>query len=309
MGDFLPSMSVRTQAPGDGASGHPAQPLARLLDGIPPPGLVLLSILSIQLGAAFAVRLFPLLGPLGLVTLRVAFAACLLLPLARRSIRLTVRTHAIHLLLFGVVIATMNLCFYESLARIPLGITVAVEFLGPMSLAVATSRRPRDFLWIALAVFGVVMLTPEIGAGLDPLGLALAGVAGSGWACFVLLSRRISRSTSGEAGLALGTLVAGVLLLPVALARGALSHLDTSLLGAALAIALLSTALPLSLEFRALKRLSPRAYGVLITLEPAVAAVVGALVLAQPLTAASLFAIACITAAALGVTLSERAGR
>jgi inner membrane transporter RhtA len=288
--------------------GRFSRAVSRAVGAVPPPGLLLLSILSIQVGAALAVHLFAALGPIGTVALRVGFSALLLLAASRPTAASKARAHAGWVLLFGLVIAGMNLCFYEAIARIPLGIAVTIEFIGPLGIAVATSRRPLDFLWITMAIVGIGMLSPEIGAGLDPIGVLLAALAGAGWAGFVLVSRRVGRIFTGVTGLALGMTVAALLLLPVGVASGELAHVDAKLLLAAFAIALLSQAIPLSLEFVALKRLSPRAYGVLVTLEPAVAVMVGAIVLGQPVGPRTLLAVLCVTAAAVGITIFDRRG-
>lgn len=295
-----------TASPGAPAARAAEGALSRAAAAMPPPGLLLVSIVSIQLGAAVAVHLFPSLGPVGTTFLRVGFAAILLIAVARHTISWSARHHAGSLLLYGVILGAMNLCFYGAIARIPLGIAVAIEFVGPLGLAVITSRRGRDFAWIALAFAGIVLLTPEIGTALDPLGVALAGGAGLGWAGFIVMSRRLGRVMPGSSGLAIAMLVATLVVLPVEIATGGLSSLDGGLLAGALAVAILSTAVPLSLEFEALKRMSARTYGILVTLEPAVAAAVGALLLEQAMGARAMLAIACVMAAALGVTFSDR---
>jgi inner membrane transporter RhtA len=274
---------------------------------VPPSALVLTSIVSIQLGAAVAVSLFDSLGPVATTFLRIALAALLLLIFRRPGFDARARRHVVLLLLFGSVIAAMNLAFYGAIARIPLGIAVAIEFVGPLGVAVLTSRRQREFVWIVLAVGGLVLLTPEIGGGLDPLGVGLALVAGAGWAGFVLISPRVARDV-GDGGLALAMAVAGLVTLSFALNAGGLERLDPWLLTGALAVALLSTALPLSLEFEALKRMSARAYGVMVTLEPVVAVLVGAVILSQALPPTALLAVACISIAAIGVNLTDRRG-
>jgi inner membrane transporter RhtA len=273
---------------------------------VPPPALLLVSIVSIQLGAAVAVNLFPVLGPVATAFLRLAFSAVLLIAATRHTIAWGARRHAGALLLYGTVLGVMNLSFYGAIARIPLGIAVAIEFVGPLGLAAATSRRGRDFAWIGLAVLGIALLTPEIGSTLDPLGVALAGVTGLCWAGFTVMTQRIGRALPGNSGLAIGMAVAALVVLPVELAVGGLGGLDVGLLVAVLAVAILSTALPLSLEFEALKRMTARTYGILVTLEPAVAALVGALLLGQAMGLQGLLAVACVSAAALGVTISDR---
>jgi inner membrane transporter RhtA len=284
-----------------------AGPFARATAAAPPPALLVVSIVSIQLGAAVAVHLIETLGPIGTTFLRLAFSALLLLAATRGRIGPGARRHVWLLLLFGCVIGVMNMCFYGAIARIPLGVAVAIEFIGPLGVAVLTSRRLKDFVWIALAAAGLVLLTPDIGGDLDPLGVALALAAGAGWASFVLISPRVARGV-GSAGLALAMGVAGLVTLPFALAAGGLERLDPWLLAGTLVVAILSTALPLSLEFEALRRMTARAYGIVVTLEPAAAALVGALILGQALPPAGVLAIACVTAAAIGVTLSDRPG-
>jgi len=280
--------------------------LARGASAVPPPGLLLISIVSNQLGAAVAVNLFPVLGPVGTAFLRLAFSAVLLLAATRHSIAWGARRHVGALLLYGTILGVMNLCFYGAIARIPLGIAVAIEFVGPLGLAVATSRRGRDFAWIGLAALGIVLLTPEIGGALDPLGVALAGAAGLCWAAFTLMSQRIGRVLPGHSGLAIGMAVAALVVLPVEVVVGGLGNLDPGLLVAALGVAIFSTALPLSLEFEALKRMTARSYGILVTLEPVVAALVGAVLLGQAIGLQGILAVVCVTVAALGVTISDR---
>jgi inner membrane transporter RhtA len=299
------STLVRASTPATRARGGTAGRVRGAASAVPPPGLLLISIVSIQLGAAVAVHLFPTLGPIGTVFLRIAFSTVLLLAAARRRIGSDARRHMRLLVLFGCVIGAMNMCFYGAIARIPLGIAVAIEFVGPLGVAAFTSRRPTEFVWIGLAGVGLVLLTPGIGTALDPIGVGFALAAGAGWASFVLISPRVGRAV-GRAGLALAMPVACLFILPFELAAGGLDRLDLGLLAGGLAVAILSTALPLSLEFEALRRMSARAYSVTVTLEPVVAALVGAIALGQTLPPVALLAIGCVTGAALGVTLAER---
>src|SRR5436190_2151948 len=206
-----------------------AGPFSRAIEAVPPPGLLLVSIVSIQLGAAVAVHLFETLGPVSTVFLRVGFSAVLLLLARRRQIGRGARRHVGLLLLFGCVIGAMNLSFYGAISRIPLGIAVAIEFVGPLGVAAFTSRRPIEFLWIGLAVAGLLLLTPSIGRDLDPIGVGLALAAGAGWASFVLISPRVAGAVGG-AGLALAMLAACLFTLPFELAAGGLGRLDLGLL-------------------------------------------------------------------------------
>ncbi len=284
-----------------------AASLTRAASAVPPPALVLTSIVSIQFGAAIAVGLFDTLGPAAVTFLRLAFAAMLLIVARRHQIDARAGGHLGLLLLFGVVIGLMNLAFYGAIARIPLGIAVAIEFIGPLGVAALTSRRPREFVWIILAGAGLVLLTPDVGSSLDPVGVVLALLAGLGWASFVLVSPRVAQDV-GDAGLALAMVVASLFTLPFALVAGGLERLDPWLLAGALAVATLSTALPLSLEFEALKRMTARAYGVMVTLEPVVAVIVGAIILSQTLPPMALISVALVTIAAVGVNITDRRG-
>ena len=291
-----------------GGSGLFRSALSRALGAVPPPLLVLIAILSIQVGAAIAVGLFPTFGPEGTVFLRVLISAVILGLLWRPRFDRQVRAHAGLLLAFGLAMAGMNLCFYQAIARIPLGIAVTIEFVGPLALAVATSRRLREFLWILLAVAGLVLLTPDLGGRLDPIGVLFALGAAVGWAALVVLAKRVGALFERGTGLAFGMAVAAVLLLPFGGDAITAAVAAPALLVAALGVALLSTAIPWSLEFEALKRLPARSYGVLVTLEPATAVVVGIVLLGETLTWATLVAVACVTVAAIGITLHDRRG-
>jgi inner membrane transporter RhtA len=279
---------------------------------VPPVGLVVLGILSVQVGAAFAKSLFPVLGPYGTVFLRLVFAA-LILMIAWRP---RVRGHRGHdyllVLLFGLVFAAMNTSFYAALDRLPLGVAVTVEFVGPLGVAVFGSRRLLDLLWAVLAAGGIVLLTPLTpvsGVQIDPLGLALALVAGLCWAAYILISVRVGRSFPGGTGLALGTAVGAVLVAPIGtigIWQGGQQLLDWSLLWLLLAtgaaVALLSSVIPYSFELEALRKLPARVFGVLMSIEPAIAAIVGFVVLSEALGERELLALGLITAASIGAT-------
>jgi inner membrane transporter RhtA len=210
--------------------------------------------------------------------------------------------------MFGVSLAAMNLCFYEALDRIPLGIAVALEFVGPLGVAVAASRRAVDLAWVALAGGGILLLSPAPGGSLDELGAALALLAGCFWAAYILLSARVGQRFSGGTGLALAMVVAAVVLLPVGIPAGGAELLDPGLLAVGLAVAVLSSAIPYSLELEALRRLAAGTFGVLMSLEPAVAAIAGLVILGQDLSVTEIAAIALVVAASAGALGTARAG-
>ena len=285
-------------APGAVATGR------ALADRVPSPALVLAGVVSTQAGAAVGKGLFPELGPAGAVSLRVLGAAGVLLAVARPRPGGRAPADLATAALFGAVLAAMNLAFYEAIARIPLGVAVTVEFVGPLGVAVAGSRRLRDGLWAALAAAGVVLLA-EGGAGrLDPVGLLLALVAGSCWAAYILVSQRVGRAFPGTAGLALAMAVAAALLVPVGVAGAGRALLRPDLVATGAAVGLLSSALPYSLELEALRRLPTRVFGVLMSTEPAVAAVAGLVVLGEALRTRELLAIALVTLASAGAARS-----
>lgn len=277
-----------------------------VIERTPPPALVLMAILSIQLGAALAVDLFSVLGPSGAVLSRLAVSVLILAAIFRPKPDGLVLRHWKLLLCYGVTLGLMNWCFYESIARIPLGLAVTIEFMGPLIVATATSHRPVDLLWVAIAVAGLFTLTPEIGANIDPEGVIFAVFAGMGWGGFVLLSKRIGTVFPGADGLVYGMAIATLTMLPFAWQNVLPVFAGIDLFGSVVLLAVLSTAIPFFFEFTALRKLSPHTYGILITLEPVVATVIGMIVLGDSLGAKELIAIACVTTAAFGATLTQK---
>jgi inner membrane transporter RhtA len=279
------------------------------MDAVPPPGLVLLAIIAIQVGAGLATHLFPVLGVEGTVAVRIILSALLLGIAARGRVRTFGQVFLrnwILLIAFGLCVATMNLFFYQAIGRIPLGAAVAIEFIGPLGLAALSSRRAIHFIWIAIAAFGIVLLSPVSGADLDTLGVIFALLAGTGWAFFILLAGRVGKRVPGNDGLAIAMMVAAIIMIPFVAPVAVDLITDPLILLAGFGVALLSTTIPFTLEFQALKRLSARAYGVLISLEPAVAALVGAILLNERIGTQGMIAIACVVTAAIGITLTEK---
>jgi inner membrane transporter RhtA len=272
---------------------------------VPPTGLVLLSIGSVQLGAAIAKGLFEELGPTGTVFLRVGFAALVLLILWRPSLKGYTRRDYLVAGLFGLALAAMNMTLYLALDRIPLGVAVTLEFAGPLGVAVAGSRRLTDLVWAVLAAAGILLLAPLNileDTNLDPVGVALALLAGCFWASYILLSARTGSAFPGGTGLVIALCVGTVALIPVGIAGGGMALLDPGLLLTGFGVAMLTSAIPYSLEMEALRWLPARVFGVLMSLEPAVAALVGFVVLGERLGLRVLAAVVLVTVAAAGAS-------
>jgi inner membrane transporter RhtA len=278
------------------ASG--AGPLA----GAPSGVLVVGAIASVQFGAALAATLFRQLSPGGTVLLRLAFAAIILLVLWRPRLRGRTRGELLLAVGFGLVLAGMNLSFYEALDRIPLGVAVAIEFVGPLSVAVAGSRRRLDLLWVALAIAGIVALTHGSVHGLDRVGVALALIAGGLWGTYIVLNARLGRVFEGSTGLTLALCVAALAVLPVGISDAGSQLLDPELLALGAAVGILSSVIPYSCELEALRRIPPSVFGVLMSLEPGVAALAGFIVLGQALGARALLGIALVVVASVGAS-------
>ncbi|HKV30463.1 MAG TPA: EamA family transporter [Candidatus Dormibacteraeota bacterium] len=268
---------------------------------MPAPLYALGAIASVQLGATVARQLFAFLGATGTVFLRVAFGACILLALARpRWPRFDARQWRA-IVLFGLIIAAMNLCFYQAIARIPLGVAVTIEFIGPLGVAIVSSRKALDFAWAAMAAAGVVLLSFSGGA-MTTLGLLFALGAAAGWASYIVLSQRVGRLVPGPDGLAFALGVGGLALLPFGIVGAGSRLLNLRNLTLGLIVAILSSAIPFSLEFAALRRLSRQVFGILMSLEPAMGAAAGFLFLGQRLSPRVLIAIALVMVASAGAT-------
>jgi inner membrane transporter RhtA len=280
-----------------------AAPVAHRRDfagAVPPTSLVLLSIISVQIGAALAKSLFRELGSSGTVFVRIAFAALILLAIVRPRVRGHSTAAYVAVVAFGLTIAAMNTAFYAAIARLPLGIAVTLEFIGPLGVAVAGSRRRLDLLWTALAASGVLLLMPWAGTGIDLVGMALALVAAIGWAAYILLNVRVGKVFSGHDGLAIAMCVSCAAVLPFGGSDVRPLLDDPLLLLACFGVAVLSTVIPFSLEHAALKRLPAQVFGVLMSVEPAAAATAGAVFLHEALSLRGLLALVAISLASAG---------
>lgn len=268
-----------------------------------PIALLIIAMTSIQSGASLAKSLFPLIGPEGTTALRLSLAA-LILCIVMRPWRARPNFAAWRSLLgYGLSLGAMNLLFYMSLKTIPLGIAVALEFTGPLAVALFNSRKPIDFVWIALAVLGLWLLLPlgKTDAHLDLVGIGYALGAGVCWALYILYGQRTG-SDHGMQGAALGVLVAALVIAPVGIVHAGTDLLRPELLPVALGVALLSTAIPYSLEMIALTRLPAQTFGTLMSIEPAFGALSGLLFLGEQLSLLQWLAILCIILASVGCT-------
>jgi inner membrane transporter RhtA len=270
--------------------------------------MALTAIISLQLGTAIAVGLFDRVGVGTTVFLRSALAAVILLLIWRPS-RTLVREAWKITFAFGFAIAAVTLCLYEAVERIPLGAAVTIEFLGPLTVALLASRRPGDLVWVALAAAGILLLTGGLGSGdLDPVGIAFAFGAAFFWAGYILLGQRLARRSVGGQGLAVALVFTAVVLSPFLVIGDAGAIFSPGVLAVALVVAVLSAALPFTLEIEALRRLPARTFGVLMSLEPGVAAIAGLAILGQipaPREAVAIALVVIASAGALGSAASS----
>lgn len=272
-----------------------------------PIGLLLIAMASIQSGASLAKSMFPAVGAQGTTALRLVFASIIMLLLLRpwraRMNAATLRS----VFIYGLALGGMNLLFYMSVRTVPLGIAVALEFTGPLAVAILASRRVVDFLWIGLAIIGLLLLIPvgESGQAVDLVGAAYALGAGVCWALYILYGQRAG-AEHGIQTAALGVLVAALFVAPIGIAHAGSALLAPALIPVALGVAVLSTALPYSLEMVALTRMPARTFGTLMSIEPVFAALSGLLFLGEVLSLSQWLAILAIITASVGATLSMR---
>ncbi len=263
--------------------------------------LVVVGIVSVQLGAAFAKDLFGTISPTALVWLRLATSAVVLVAIARPRLRGRTSHDWQVVVGFALALGLMNFAIYQSFARIPLGIAVTLEFIGPLTLAVAGSRRARDLAWVGLAGLGVLLLGVER-ADLDVVGVLFALLAGAAWAAYILLSASTGSRWPGLDGLAVASVIATVVLMPMAVVAGGTTLLEPRVLLIGAAIGVLSSVIPYSCEMVALRTLRPSVFGILMSLEPAAAALAAVAVLQELLSVWQVLAIICVVAASIGAT-------
>jgi inner membrane transporter RhtA len=303
--------SVRSEGPLPGAERWPARgerfAIVRAGGGLPASALLIGAIVSMQCGAAIATGLFAQAGVAGTAFLRCSVAAIVLVAVTRPRLRGRSRADLGWLVVFGLLLAGMNTAFYEAIDRLPLGVAVTIEFLGPLTVATIFSRRRRDLVWIALAALGVASFAGLPGGdALDRAGLAFAFVGAVCWGSYVLVAKRVGRSFAGSEGLATSMAVAAIALAPFGIASGGTGLIDPKLLALAAAVGIFSAAIPFALELSALRRLTHTSYGVLTSLEPAVAGAAGLVLLGQRPHAAAIVAAALVVTASIGTTRSAR---
>jgi len=264
------------------------------------------AMVSFQIGATFAKQLIPTIGASGTTALRLGLSALLLLVLQRPWRTVPSRTAWPVVLAYGVSLGAMNAVFYLALRTIPLGIAVAIEFIGPLAVAVLASRRRLDYLWVVLAAGGLSLLLPVTsgGSALDPIGVLFALAAGVGWALYIVFGQKAGKA-HGSSASTWGLMIAALVTVPIGLVDAGPALLDPALLPLGLGVAIFSSALPYTLEMVALRRLSARVFGTLMSFEPAIAAVAGLVVLREHLTATQWLAIAAVVAASVGAVAGE----
>lgn len=275
-----------------------------------PIAAALIAMCCIQAGASVAKGLFPIIGVAAATTLRLGLASAMMLAVWRPWRTRVAPEHRRFIIAYGISLGCMNALFYAALSRIPLGVAVALEFTGPLGVALMASRRPSDYLWVALAIAGVMLLLPlNTGAAhLDPVGVALALGAGVFWAAYIVFGQRAGAGGSGPA-VAYGSLVATVVVAPLGIAQSGLAMFAPAILPAALAVALLSSAIPYSLEMMSMTRLSAKTFGILMSVEPGIGAIAGLVLLKEHLSMTQVIAIILIVVASVGTVATHEASK
>lgn len=269
---------------------------------------ILAAMIIIQSGASLAKQLFPVVGPAGTTTLRLIFSALILLIAFRPWRKISSGLNWPFLFLYGTSLGAMNLLFYLAIERIPLGIGVALEFTGPLAVALLSSKRAKDLIWVACAVVGIILLLPltEASQNLDLLGIVLALAAGACWAGYIIFGQRASHGIDGGTAVSIGMVFAALVACPMGFAVAGEKLFSLNILPMGLAVALLSSALPYSLEMKALKNLPTQTFSILMSLEPVFAALSGLIFLKERLSITQVLAICFVIVASLGSSLSNR---
>lgn len=283
-----------------------AKKIEMKIKNIPPIPAVLLAIISVQGGAAIAKGMFPLLGATATVTLRIVLSAIILLLAYRPNFKQITAKQWKLVSLYGVSLGAMNLTFYLSLSRIPLGLAVTLEFIGPLILAISTSKKATDLIWALMAAAGISLIAPwSADSNIDLIGAGLSLIAGGFWALYIIIGGKASQAMDSGTAVSIGMLVASCVVLPFAFADARIFEATTKLLAMGVAIALLSSAIPFTLEMNALKHIPAKTFSILMSLEPAAAAICGLLFLHEYLSTYEWMAIALVMGASTGATLTK----
>lgn len=278
---------------------------AKILN-IPPVALVLLAMISVQGGAAIAKSIFPVLGAVTTASFRIGLSAIFLFLMFRPKLSTLTRTQWKAVIPFGLCLGAMNLVFYLAIERIPVGMAVTLEFIGPLLLAIFSSRRTSDFLWILFAAAGIALIAPWNAQSIDTIGALLALLAGGFWAGYILLGSKVSKIMDGNQAIAVGMIFAGLLVMPFGLASGGLQNFTPGLIAALCTLAMLSSAIPFTFEMKALKILPAQTFSILMSMEPALAALSAMIFLGEILTYTEWLAIFLVMSASAGATLNKR---
>jgi inner membrane transporter RhtA len=273
---------------------------------LPPVYAVLLAIVSVQFGAAIAKSLFPTIGAAGTASIRIGISALILLLVYRPNLKKITPNQWKIVIPYGLSLGSMNLIFYLAIERIPIGLAVTLEFIGPLLVAIIGSRRLIDYCWVLLAAMGIVLIAPWTNGHIDTLGVIFALLAGGLWAAYIVLGGKISKIMNGGQAVATGMLFAALLILPFGFYENGLENLTPKLLGIGVALALLSSAIPFTLEMKALGQLSPKTFSILMSLEPAAASICAFLFLHENLNFFEIMAVVCVVIASVGSTLTAK---
>ncbi len=266
----------------------------------------ILSMIYVQGGASFAKQLFPAIGPIATTTLRIGLSAILLYAINRPKLRTFNKQQWMYCGLYGIGIAVMNLIFYMAIQRIPLGLGVTIEFVGPLFLAFVLSKKWTDVIWAVLALTGILVIVPWKSNGIDPIGLGLALLAGVFWAVYILMGAKLSKVMEGKQAVTTGMMIATVFIVPFALMDGAILNINTGQFSKGLLVAILSSALPFSLDMMALGRLPAKTFSILTSLQPAFGALSGLIFLHEYLSINQWVSVLCVVLASIGTTIFSR---
>lgn len=273
---------------------------------LPPVPAVLLAIISVQCGAAIAKTLFPAIGAAGTASLRIGISAIILLLAFRPNLKQITPNQWKIVVPYGLTLGAMNLIFYLAIERIPIGLAVTLEFIGPLLLAIIGSKRLIDYCWVLLAGLGIVLIAPWSNDRVDLFGVFFALLAGALWAAYIILGGKISKIMHDGQAVATGMLFAAILIIPFGFYENGLANLTPKFLGMGAALALLSSAIPFTLEMKALGQLPPRTFSILMSLEPAAAAICAFIFLKESLNFYEILAVVCVVVASAGSTLTAK---